>query len=290
MSLENLDAIIARLRRVYSGDPILAEDHNDLVDAVKEIRNILRNIPENFKAKAVFQRIKAEWSYKYKVLWDGTQYLPTSKPEEPQVDYTITEDDMPTLALTAPGPDPKIVFRYLIAVYLWFYAPTSGYRKLNQEGWKNDQLVLSYPDRRYYWVGGEIRQGVIPIEGVKAGDRIRIYLWSDATDLQLRRIAIEVLTSAITFEEWPYVHSIYLEIGKHFPDIPAYGFNVYSANESIAVAKEGVATYNDLFPSVCLIKHTYVELDSSTPWDVQHQYAELLVARLAIQHNVELYY
>ena len=50
MSLENLDAIIARLRIVYSGDPILAEDHNDLVDAVKEIRNILEQLQQQVGA------------------------------------------------------------------------------------------------------------------------------------------------------------------------------------------------------------------------------------------------
>ena len=290
MSLENLDAIIAKLRKVSSGDFILADDHNDLVDAIKEIRNYL----ENIKAKAVFQRIKADWSYKYKVLWSGTKYLPTSKPEEPQVDYTITEDDMPTLTLTTSGPDPQKIFRYLIAVYLWFYAPTTGYRKLNQEGWKNDQLVLNYPDRLYGWSGGTTYQGVIPIEGVKAGDRIRIYFWSNATDLQLKQIAIQVLVSAITFKEWsygyPYVHSIYFETGEEFIDIPVYGFDVYSANERIAWNIEGIATYNDLFPSECVIKLTYVELDSSTPWDRQMQYAKLWLVRLAIQHNAELYY
>ena len=41
LSLQDLDAIIARLRKVMSGDLILAEDHNDLVDAVKAIRDIL---------------------------------------------------------------------------------------------------------------------------------------------------------------------------------------------------------------------------------------------------------
>jgi len=41
LSLQDLDAIIARLRKVMSGDLILAEDHNDLVDAIKTIRDIL---------------------------------------------------------------------------------------------------------------------------------------------------------------------------------------------------------------------------------------------------------
>jgi len=44
MSLSDLDAIIARLRYVKSGDIVEVSDHNDLVDAVKKIRDILANI------------------------------------------------------------------------------------------------------------------------------------------------------------------------------------------------------------------------------------------------------
>jgi len=41
MSMERLNEIISRLRYVKSGDIIASADHNDLVDAVKEIRKIL---------------------------------------------------------------------------------------------------------------------------------------------------------------------------------------------------------------------------------------------------------
>lgn len=42
--LAQLDEIIARLRRVQTGDYILASDHNDLVDASKKVRDILYSI------------------------------------------------------------------------------------------------------------------------------------------------------------------------------------------------------------------------------------------------------
>jgi len=44
MSLSELDSIIARLRYVMSGDIVEASDHNDLVEAIKKIREILDTI------------------------------------------------------------------------------------------------------------------------------------------------------------------------------------------------------------------------------------------------------
>jgi len=45
MSIEKLDQIISRLRYVQYGDYVLADDHNNLVDAVKEIRNLINVNP-----------------------------------------------------------------------------------------------------------------------------------------------------------------------------------------------------------------------------------------------------
>jgi hypothetical protein len=40
-----LDSILAKLRYVKVGDIIMAEDHNDVVDALRKIRNILATVP-----------------------------------------------------------------------------------------------------------------------------------------------------------------------------------------------------------------------------------------------------
>jgi len=44
MSISDLDSVIAKLRYVKYGDYVLSDDHNDLVDAVKIIRDILKGL------------------------------------------------------------------------------------------------------------------------------------------------------------------------------------------------------------------------------------------------------
>ena len=43
--VSELDSILAKLRYVKSGDIIIAEDHNDVVDALRKIRDILAAVP-----------------------------------------------------------------------------------------------------------------------------------------------------------------------------------------------------------------------------------------------------
>jgi len=50
MSISDLDSVIAKLRYVKYGDYVLSDDHNDLVDAVKIIRDILQDMQEKLEA------------------------------------------------------------------------------------------------------------------------------------------------------------------------------------------------------------------------------------------------
>ena len=49
MSISDLDSVIAKLRYVKFGDFVLSDDHNDLVDAVKIIRDILQDMQEKLE-------------------------------------------------------------------------------------------------------------------------------------------------------------------------------------------------------------------------------------------------
>jgi len=48
--VDELDAIIAKMRYVTSGDTILPEDHNYLVDAIKKARDVLARMEEYYKS------------------------------------------------------------------------------------------------------------------------------------------------------------------------------------------------------------------------------------------------
>ena len=149
MSLENLDAIIAKLRKVSSGDFVLADDHNDLVDAVKEIRSILEQLQEQITAPA--EPENPSGTKPFDTLFALFESLDGTEPTYISELLECMLDPFDSHARFHMYDDFKDCFAYRYCK-AFKYKPSVAYMDVETlQKFYNKLLELGYPEDYFYW-------------------------------------------------------------------------------------------------------------------------------------------